>query len=48
MSPYLEAGIKVLGMVLYMLFEKWLGSTDKVKANSLIDLIVQALSKLKK
>lgn len=40
MSPYVAAALKILGIVLYSLFEKWLGSTNKVKANSLIDLIL--------
>lgn len=38
---------KFLGMVLYSALEYWLGKTDKVKANSILDLVIQAATKLK-
>jgi hypothetical protein len=33
-------GVKLIALVSYMFLEKWLGNTKKVKANSLIDLVI--------
>jgi len=34
---------KIVGTAAYMAFEYWLGKTDKVKAGSVIGIIVEAL-----
>lgn len=33
---------KIIGTVLYMALEYWLGKTDKVKAGSVIGVVVEA------
>lgn len=45
MDPILVA--KLLGTVGYMALEYWLGKTDKVKAGSTLELVVNVLKFLK-
>ena len=40
MEPLLVG--KILGTVLYMALEYWLGKTDKVKAGSVLGVVVEA------
>lgn len=35
--------LKGVGLVLYMLLERWLGKTEKVKQNSVVDVGVDIL-----
>lgn len=43
--------IKVLGVIIYMILERWLGKTKKTQANSLLEFLEligkQAVKKLK-
>lgn len=41
MEPFLV--LKIIGPIAYSAFEYWLGKTDKVKANSAIELVVHAI-----
>lgn len=47
MIPYklewVKVGLNLVGLVAYSLLERWLGRTDKVKANSLIDFVVSII-----
>jgi hypothetical protein len=45
MEPILIA--KVVGTLGYMIFEFWLGKTDKVKAGSTVELAVNVIKALK-
>lgn len=40
--------LKVSGLVGYSILEYMIGKTDRIKANSMIDLVIQFLAKLKK
>lgn len=45
MEPFLIA--KIAGTIGYMIFEFWLGKTDKVKAGSTLELAVNVIKYLK-
>ena len=48
MSPWTEMAAKLLGIAGYALLEYYIGKTDKIKANSLIELLINLLQKLKR
>lgn len=38
--------VEAIGLLAYMAFEKWIGNTKKVEANSALDLVFGVLSKI--
>lgn len=47
LTPEKHDVLKLIGMVAYMLLERWLGRTKMVEQNSVIDLVVATVLKLK-